>query len=64
MFEILDIFCEFLFQVAAAAEMVATQTRRIARLEKSGLLIVDSLPEDLSARMIGRYLDVKARHLL
>jgi len=52
------------FQVAAAAEMVATQTRRIARLEKSGLLIVDSLPEDLSARMIGRYLDVKARHLL
>ena len=52
------------FQVAAAAEMVATQTRRIAELEKSGLLIVDALPEDLSSRMIGRYLDVKARHLL
>ena len=52
------------FQIAAAAEMAATQATQIARLERSGLLIVDSLPDQLSSQLISRYLDIKARHLL
>lgn len=52
------------FQVAAAAEMSATQSIEAARLEKSGVLVIDALPEQLSAGLISRYLDIKARHLL
>jgi uncharacterized protein (DUF58 family) len=52
------------FQIAAAAEMVHAQTRQIAELSHSGLLILDTLPEQLSADLISRYLDIKARHLL
>lgn len=52
------------FQIAAAAEMIHTQTRQIAELNHSGLLILDTLPEQLSADLISRYLDIKARHLL
>ena len=52
------------FQVAAAAGMVDAQTKMLAGLEKSGLLVVDALPDQLSAGMISQYLDVKARHLL
>jgi uncharacterized protein (DUF58 family) len=52
------------FQIAAAAEMLHTQTREIAELAHSGLLVLDTLPEQLSGDLISRYLDVKARHLL
>lgn len=52
------------FQVAAAADMVAHQTMQIAKLQQSGLLVVESQPQDLSARLIGQYLEIKARHLL
>ncbi len=52
------------FQIAAAAEMVHTQTRQIAELNHSGLLILNTVPEQLSADLISRYLDIKARHLL
>lgn len=52
------------FQIAAAAEMVHAQTRQIAELNHSGLLVLDTLPELLSSELISRYLDVKARHLL
>ena len=52
------------FQIAAAAEMVHAQTRQIAELSHSGLMILDALPEQLSADLISRYLDIKARHLL
>lgn len=52
------------FQIAAAAEIVSTQTSQIAALQKSGLLILDTLPENLSVTLISRYLDIKARQLL
>jgi len=52
------------FQIAAAAEMVHAQTKQIAELNHSGLLVLDTLPEQLSADLISRYLDIKARHLL
>jgi len=52
------------FQVATAAEMVAAQHEQLRTVQKSGLLAVDCLPEQLSSRLISRYLDIKARHLL
>ncbi|MEX2288425.1 MAG: DUF58 domain-containing protein [Planctomycetaceae bacterium] len=52
------------FQIAAAAEMAASQSLEAARLEKSGVLVIDTLPEQFSSRLISRYLDIKARHLL
>lgn len=52
------------FQIAAAARLVATQTAQIVKLEKSGLLAVETVPEQMSAQLISRYLDIKARHLL
>jgi len=52
------------FQVAAAAEMIADQARQVAQLEKSGVMMIDALPEQISAQLISRYLDIKAKHLL
>ena len=52
------------FQIAAASEMVHAQTRQIADLSHTGLLVLDTLPEQLTADLISRYLDIKARHLL
>ena len=52
------------FQIAAAAGIGASQTRQLRRLAQSGHLTVDARPEDLSARLISQYLEVKAKHLL
>lgn len=52
------------FQVAAAAEVAGEQSLQLARLQQSGLLVVDAEPENLSADLVTRYLDIKARHLL
>ena len=52
------------FQVAAAADLIGAQSRRIAEFEQHGLLVIDALPDQLSSQLISRYLDIKARHLL
>lgn len=52
------------FRIAAAADLLAAQSKQLAELEQSGLLIVDAVPERLSAELISGYLEVKARHLL
>lgn len=52
------------FQIAAAADMMAAQSLQVSMLEKTGLLVTDSLPNNLSAELISQYLDIKARHLL
>lgn len=52
------------FQVAAAAEMIASQRVQIAELQEQGLFTIESLPEELSADLISQYLEIKARHLL
>ena len=52
------------FQVAAAAEIYAAQTHQLAKLTQAGILTIDAQPEDLSARLISHYLEIKARHLL
>ncbi|WP_298867402.1 DUF58 domain-containing protein [uncultured Gimesia sp.] len=52
------------FQIAAAVDIVSTQTTQIAALQKSGLLVLDTLPENLSVNLVSRYLEIKARQLL
>jgi len=52
------------FQVAAAAELVTAQTMQVKKLELSGLLVLDALPEEFSSGLISQYLEIKARHLL
>lgn len=52
------------FQVAAAADMLGTQTLQIASLQASGLMVLDVLPDELTGNLVSRYLDIKARHLL
>jgi uncharacterized protein (DUF58 family) len=52
------------FHVAAAAELIGSQARHIAKLRESGVLVLETLPQQLSAELINQYLDLKARHLL
>ncbi len=52
------------FQIAAAAELIQSQTVQVQKLQKSGLLVLDSLPEEFSSGLISQYLEIKARHLL
>jgi uncharacterized protein (DUF58 family) len=52
------------FRVAAAAEMMASQARSIAELRHAGVLVLETLPGELSSELINQYLDLKARHLL
>jgi hypothetical protein len=60
----LDVFDVDGFHVAAAAEMMASQALRIAELREAGMLVLETLPGELSSELINQYLDLKARHLL
>lgn len=52
------------FRAAAAGEILAAQARLVRRLRDWGVLVVETTPGELSAVVINKYLDVKARHLL
>lgn len=52
------------FQVAGAAEMLAAHTKQVARLRESGVLVLETLPEQLTAEVINQYLEVKARQMM
>ncbi|MFK7777352.1 MAG: DUF58 domain-containing protein [Gimesia sp.] len=52
------------FQISAAVDIVATQSSQIAALQKSGLMVLETLPENLSVNLVSRYLEIKARQLL
>ena len=53
-----------LYQAAAAAEIVGWRQQVIADLQHQGALMMDVYPEQLTARMVNQYLEIKARHLL
>lgn len=53
-----------LFNAAAAADVLTWRQHVIADLERSGILLVDAFPEQLTGQLVNRYLEVKARHLL
>lgn len=52
------------FHVAAGAEMLNAQARRVRELKAQGALVLEASPSQLSASLINEYLDLKAKHLL
>ncbi|MBX3411295.1 MAG: DUF58 domain-containing protein [Pirellulales bacterium] len=53
-----------LFRAGAAAELLLWRSQVLADLTGRGVLALDVFPEDLTAPLINRYLEIKARHLL
>jgi uncharacterized protein (DUF58 family) len=53
-----------LWRAAAAAEILGWRHQVLADLQRKGVLVVDVLPENLTAPLVNRYLEIKARHLL
>jgi len=53
-----------LYQAAAAADILSWRQQVLADLESKGVLSLDVFPEDLTAPLVNRYLEIKARHLL
>jgi len=53
-----------LFRAAAAAEILTWRHQVLSDLEHRGVLALDVFPEEMTAPLVNRYLDIKARHLL
>jgi uncharacterized protein (DUF58 family) len=53
-----------LYQGAAAASILNWRERVLAGLRMSGVLTLDVFPEELTAVLVNRYIEIKARHLL
>jgi len=53
-----------LFRAAAAAEILTWRHQVLRDLEHHGVLALDVFPEDMTAPLVNRYLEIKARHLL
>jgi uncharacterized protein (DUF58 family) len=55
---------EQLWRYAAAADIIAWRHQVLTDLHTKGVLAVDAFPEQLTAPLVNRYLEIKARHLL
>jgi uncharacterized protein (DUF58 family) len=53
-----------LYQAAAASEILLWRHQVLRDLEQHGVLALDVFPEDMTAPLVNRYLEIKARHLL
>ncbi len=53
-----------LFRAAAANEIVNWRRGVLSDLEHQGVLSLDVFPEQMTAPLVNRYLEIKARHLL
>jgi uncharacterized protein (DUF58 family) len=53
-----------LYHGAAAAALLNWREQVLARLRTGGVLTLDVFPGELTALLVNRYLDIKARHLL
>lgn len=53
-----------LFRAAAAADILTWRHQTLTDLVHQGVLALDVFPEQMSAPLVNRYLDIKARHLL
>ena len=53
-----------LYSAAAAASILNWRERVLASLRRRGALTLDVFPDDLTAPLVNRYLQIKARHLL
>ncbi|MFO0941816.1 MAG: DUF58 domain-containing protein [Pirellulales bacterium] len=55
---------EVLFRSAAASKLLVWRHQVLQRLRAGGTLTLDVFPEDMTARLVNQYLEVKARHML
>jgi uncharacterized protein (DUF58 family) len=55
---------EEMFRSAAAVEMLERRRDTVAKLERKGVLIVETTAEEIGVRAVSEYLEVKARGLL
>jgi uncharacterized protein (DUF58 family) len=55
---------EDLFPAAVAADLILWRQQLLVDLEHQGVLTIDAFPEEMTAPLVNRYLEVKARHLL
>ncbi len=53
-----------LYRAAAAAEILSWRHQVLRDMEHQGVLSLDVFPEDMTAPLVNRYLEIKARHLL
>lgn len=53
-----------LFRAAAASEIVSWRRGVLTDMERQGVLSLDVFPEHMTAPLVNRYLEIKARHLL
>ena len=53
-----------LYRAAAAAGILSWRHEVLSDLQHQGVLVLDVFPEELTAPLVNRYLDIKARHLL
>ncbi|MFW5859437.1 MAG: DUF58 domain-containing protein [Planctomycetota bacterium] len=53
-----------LYAAGAAALIANWRQTMLERLERDGVLLLDTAPEDLTAGLVSTYLSLKARHLL
>jgi uncharacterized protein (DUF58 family) len=53
-----------MYRAAAATEIVAWRRGVLAEMERNGILALDVFPEQMTAPLVNRYLEIKARHLL
>jgi uncharacterized protein (DUF58 family) len=53
-----------LWRAAAAADILAWRHQVLADLNRKGALTLDVFPEEMTAPLVNRYLEIKARHLL
>jgi uncharacterized protein (DUF58 family) len=53
-----------LYRLGAAADLAVEREAALAALRRTGALVVESTTEELSTKVVNRYLEVKARHLL
>ena len=52
------------FRAAAAADVLLWRDQVLRDLTHRGVLVVDAFPDELSAPLVNKYLEVKAKHLL
>ncbi len=55
---------EALFRSAAAAQLLLWRHEVIRRIEDNGAMVIDAFPDQLTAPLVNRYLEAKAKHLL
>jgi uncharacterized protein (DUF58 family) len=55
---------DVLYRSAAAAQILTWRHDVLRRLTRSGVLVVDAFPEQMTSPLINSYLEAKAKHLL